>query len=522
MTQTAIPLEFETYMRNQIAVGQPTDMNEMIFAYIPDLDPGLPIDRNQGLPDPALWVFQQDMDQVGKLGPNALVHSVVIANDVAEFTFNAIYMHDKTTPLSCGMVVHTVDQTKLEGQAVTKSLMHQYLGAAEIANITIEVATWQIDYSARLMGMDEDHRLACLDNYGHTAYVDGYDVTRQPDPTRYLVSAGVVYIGGLRAVLADELLVSTNVYPNGIYVDVHRDGSPTSKWVNIVEIKVSPTPLTDYIDENGFQHYVARLAGLDNSGDVVDWRSFVVRASETQVQSRVVGNQNANVAGEDNHPVPSDTEYTYPAGQEIAAGWLAVTECKITKVGKELSGTGTYRRTIDGEFPDDYFGVKRLDNSQDKTGVSLAVETGNTNIDVDLLEAGPHMFPGSCEIEGIWPSVGDDESTKLYTHILAELEDTWPDGATVNYENLRKFRFITLFAKVTSGGAGLRGLSGVRVSTESLLKERSATLLTYTVQGSATDILLVAVNNVTETSLDVEVAQSGLFNGGFYGVYGEI
>ncbi|WP_428808504.1 phage tail protein [Vibrio lamellibrachiae] len=272
MTQTAIPLEFETYMRNQIAVGQPTDMNEMIFAYIPDLDPGVPIDRNQGLPDPALWVYQQDMDQVGKLGPNALVHSVVIANDVAEFTFNAIYMHDKTTPLSCGMVVHTVDQTKLEGQAVTKSLMHQYLGAAEIANITIDAATWQIDYSARLMGMDEDHRLACLDNYGHTAYVDGYDVTRQPDPTRYLVSAGVVYIGGLRAVLADELLVSTNVYPNGIYVDVHRDGSPTSKWVNIVEIKVSPTPLTDYIDENGFQHYVARLAGLDGAGDVVDWR----------------------------------------------------------------------------------------------------------------------------------------------------------------------------------------------------------------------------------------------------------
>ncbi len=251
MTQTALPLQFETYMRNQIAVGENPDMNEMVFAHIPNLDPGIPIDRTQGLPDPQYWVYQQSMDQVGKLGDNALVHSVVIANDVAEFTFNAIYMHDKSTPNSCGMVVHTTDQTKLVGQALTKSLMHQYLGAAEIANVTIDAATWQIDYSARLSGMDEEHRLACLDNYGHTAYVDGFDVTRQGDPTKYLVSPGVVYIGGLRAVLADELLLTITDYPNGIYVDVYRDGSPTSKWVNVVEVKVSAAPFVDYVDGQG-------------------------------------------------------------------------------------------------------------------------------------------------------------------------------------------------------------------------------------------------------------------------------
>ncbi|MFA0607275.1 phage tail protein [Vibrio amylolyticus] len=273
MTQTALPLEFETYMRNQVAVGEPTDMNEMVFAYIPDLDPGIPIDRTQGLPDPALWVYQQNMDQVGKLGDNALVHSVVIANDVAEFTFNAIYMHDKTTPKSCGMVVHTADQTKLLGQALTKSLMHQYLGAANIANITIDAATWQIDYSARLLGMDEERRLTCLDNYGHTAYVDGFDVERQGDPTKYKVTPGVVYIGGLRAVLADEQMLTITNYPNGIYVDVYRDGSPTSKWVNVVELKVSQTPLADYVDGSGKQHYVGRLAGLDAAGLVVDWRA---------------------------------------------------------------------------------------------------------------------------------------------------------------------------------------------------------------------------------------------------------
>ena len=34
MSQTAIPLEFERYLQNQISVGDAPDMNEMIFAHI--------------------------------------------------------------------------------------------------------------------------------------------------------------------------------------------------------------------------------------------------------------------------------------------------------------------------------------------------------------------------------------------------------------------------------------------------------------------------------------------------------
>ncbi|MBY8288607.1 phage tail protein, partial [Vibrio fluvialis] len=104
MSLTAIPLQFEKYLQNQISVGNGPDMNEMIFAYIPDLDLTQPIDRSQGLPDVSLWVHQQDIDQVGKLGDNALVYSVVIPGSVDAFTFNAIYLRDKNVPNSCGMV----------------------------------------------------------------------------------------------------------------------------------------------------------------------------------------------------------------------------------------------------------------------------------------------------------------------------------------------------------------------------------------------------------------------------------
>ncbi|CAK2193210.1 Phage tail protein [Vibrio crassostreae] len=272
MSQTAIPLEFERYLQNQISVGDAPDMNEMIFAHIPGLDPSQPINRENGLPDVSLWVHQQDIDQVGKLGDNALAYSVVIPGSVAEFTFNAIYLRDKNVPNSCGMVVHKAEETKENGMASTKSLVQAYDGAAQIVGITVDASTWQIDYQARLKGIEEDHRLACLDNYGHTAFVDGFDVSQQADPNKYKVTPGVVYVSGLRGVLTGEVLQTITTKPNGLYVDVVRQGTALSVWENKVTIAVSETELTDYVDGNGDQHYVAKLAGINADGSVVDWR----------------------------------------------------------------------------------------------------------------------------------------------------------------------------------------------------------------------------------------------------------
>ncbi|MFT6986227.1 MAG: hypothetical protein ACJAT7_002050 [Psychromonas sp.] len=272
MSQTAIPREFERYLQNKISVGQAPDMNEMIFAYIPGLDLGIEIDRDLGLPDIALWVHQQDIDQVGKLGNNALAYSVVIPGAVPAVTFNAIYLRDKNVPNSCGMVVHKVEETKEDGMASTKSLTQQYDGAAQMAGITIDAQTWQIDYQARLFGIEEDHRLTCLDNYGHTAFVNGFDVTQEADPTKYKITPGLVYLGGLRAVLENEVQQTITNKPNMLFVDVVREGTVLSKWYNLLTITLSETELVDYIDVNGMQHYVAKLATVNVAGAITDER----------------------------------------------------------------------------------------------------------------------------------------------------------------------------------------------------------------------------------------------------------
>ncbi len=312
MSQTAIPLEFERYLQNQISVGDAPDMNEMIFADIPGLEPSQSINRGFGVPDRSLWVHQQDIDQVGKLGDNALAYSVVIPGTVEEFTFNAIYLRDKNVPNSCGMAVHKAEETKENGMASTKSLVQAYDGAAQITGITVDASTWQIDYQARLKGIEEDHRLACLDNYGHTAFVDGFDVAQQADPNKYKVTSGVVYVGGLRGVLAQEVIQTVATKPNGLYVDVVRQGTALSVWENKVTIAVSETELTDYVDGNGDQHYVAKLAEINADGSVVDLR--------------VKGGLAEHVAGSDDpHPqylkantaqfLPYDPERKYSVGE---------------------------------------------------------------------------------------------------------------------------------------------------------------------------------------------------------------
>jgi hypothetical protein len=272
MTQTTIPAEFERYLQEKINIGGASDMNQMIFAYIPDLDLESGIDRGFGLPDVGLWVHQQDVDQAGKLGDDSIVYSVVVPSAVPEFTFNAIYLNDKNVANSCGMVVYKATETKENGMATTKSLVQHYSGAAIMAGITVDAATWQLDYQTRLFGIEDDHRLNCLDSYGHTAFIDGFTVTQQADPTKYAITPGLVYVGGLRGTLDTESIQTITTKPNGIYIDLHSEGTALSKWNNVLTITLSASALSDYVDATGNQHYVAKLATINADGSIRDLR----------------------------------------------------------------------------------------------------------------------------------------------------------------------------------------------------------------------------------------------------------
>jgi hypothetical protein len=315
MSQTAIPYQFERYLVDRIEAGFAPDMNEFVFAYLPSLDVDLAIDRSTGLPDERFIVHRQEVDQVARLDDNTIIYSVIVPSSFAEFTFNALYLHDKNTPNSCGMIVHKLDETKETNMTITKSVAQQYDGAAALANITIEPATWQIDFQARLIGMDEARRLDALEIYGHTAYISGFDVSLVSADI-YQVGAGVVHVGGLRAELKSATNIEVSSKPTGLYVDVVREGTVLSAWANTLTIKPSPSALTDYVDENGKAHYVTRLAGISTAGAIVDWRLF---------------GGNNELERQDNHASDSDIDGEVSAEKHIKLPqfWRAMSPSRL-------------------------------------------------------------------------------------------------------------------------------------------------------------------------------------------------
>lgn len=279
MTQAAITFEFESYMQQKIDDGEPISLNRFVLAYIPGLDINAPILREEGLPDPEYIVHEQTVDQVGKINNNALVYSIVMDSRVGDFQFNAMYLIDGTDR-STAVIVHKdteqkikTDETQgIQGNSLVKNIMMEYAGAAEMAMININAETWQIDYSARLKGMDEDAQEKNTDDHYHDSFIkNGFLTTESGVSDQYSVSPGVGYIGGLRVKTTEAINIFTSVKPTFIYAVANRQGTVTSKAANSVELKVSTSELADYT-QNGVDYFVAKIAEVKVDGSILDLR----------------------------------------------------------------------------------------------------------------------------------------------------------------------------------------------------------------------------------------------------------
>ncbi|EOY1422734.1 phage tail protein [Yersinia sp. Marseille-Q3913] len=262
---TAITRAFEHWQAQQILNNLPARPDTVIFAHIPGLDSNTEIDRDEGIPDAALIVHSEAVAQYGVINDSAVAYSVVLDTRVGDFSFNWIGLVDSASNTLC-MIVHNALQQKIataggvQGNNITRTFVMEFDGAAEASQITVTAQTWQIDFSARLGGIDEITRLANYDYYGHAAFfADGFSVSKEAD--KYRVNPGLAYIGGIRALLTDAVLLDAGEN-NTIYADVSLQGSVLGQFNAIIHIGVknNADDLSNYPDPNGFMHYVAPLA----------------------------------------------------------------------------------------------------------------------------------------------------------------------------------------------------------------------------------------------------------------------
>lgn len=274
MSQTTITLAFEQWKAQQGATGEPVLLDEFVFANVPGLDPDQPVDRNETLPPAEQIVHRQAVSRKGVVNDNAVVHSVVLGADVGDFSFNWIGLLNKASG-TLAMIVHAPLQQKLktaegqQGNVLTRSFLMEYNGAQAETGINTPAETWQIDFTARMAGMDERQRLENIDIFGAAAFFgDGYLVGKSGN--QFYVTKGTGYVAGLRATLAENLNITVTTRPVKVWLDVCWTGTLTSVWGVQSRITVADN-LADYV-QNGLQHYVFAVAGIDENGNITDLR----------------------------------------------------------------------------------------------------------------------------------------------------------------------------------------------------------------------------------------------------------
>jgi len=277
MSQTIITLAFEEYKAQQEALLQPVDLNEFVLANVPDQDPTLAIDREEGLPKESEIVFVHAVTQKGYVNGNAVVYSLTMDTEVGDFYFNWIGLRNKATGVIAAIShLPSISKSKTiigvqDGNAITRSIMMSYSNAKNLTGIHVDASTWQIDFTARLLGIDERERLANVDHYGLAAFLaEGFKVVKVGES--YQASAGVGYLGGLRCEQANAITLKDAVASSAIYLDASFQGELTSRWNTVHKFTVSQSLLKDYVDESGFTHYVTKIADIDAKGNVVDTR----------------------------------------------------------------------------------------------------------------------------------------------------------------------------------------------------------------------------------------------------------
>ncbi|WP_299002304.1 phage tail protein [uncultured Shewanella sp.] len=181
MSQLVITNSGIDYKNAVFAGDEVQNITHFVFAYIPELDPDLPIDPDSTI-DASHIVASHPIERVSKLNGNAVIMSTVLDYSVGDFTYNAYgVMATKTNGDEVLIaIVHTSSQTKTKtvgavtGNYSVKSIVWRGVSVAGELNVTLSTLPWQVSDSEFLRSDDFAAHLSHANP--HSQYVLNNDV----------------------------------------------------------------------------------------------------------------------------------------------------------------------------------------------------------------------------------------------------------------------------------------------------------------------------------------------------------
>jgi len=275
---SVITITGEQLFAAKAQANEQLDIDTFIFANVPNQDPTATINREEGIPTDNI-VHQQSVQQVGRINENVVVYSTVLDSVTGPFEFNWVGLYSSVNQKLVAINhVPTVTKTTTElgesGNTLNRNFGIEYSGIADLTNITVAPETWQLDFTARLSGMDKLTQQLATDMNGKDWFIeDGFKVVPRATVNTFSITPGVGYVSGLRIELEQEHILAVQTYPQFVYVDAWFDGTANSVWAPQVAFTVTNAEMDDYIDPTGIQHYVYKLAVINAADDVGDLRT---------------------------------------------------------------------------------------------------------------------------------------------------------------------------------------------------------------------------------------------------------
>ncbi|MBH0073772.1 phage tail protein [Pseudoalteromonas sp. NZS127] len=285
-----ITLAGEKLFATKAQANQQLDIDTFIFANVAGQDPAAAIDRNEGIPTSAI-VHQQNVQQTGRINDNVVVYSTVLDSVTGPFEFNWVGLYSSVNQTLVAIshvptVSKTITAPGSAGNTLNRNFGIEYSGIADLAGISVSPETWQLDFSARLNGMDELTRQLASDMNGKDWFIDdGFKVVPRSTANTFSVTPGVGYVSGLRVELKQEHILTLQTYPQFVYVDAYFDGNASSQWKPQVDFTVTSSEMDDYIDVNGVQHYVYKIAVISAADAAVDMRDSITEKQNSYTRN---------------------------------------------------------------------------------------------------------------------------------------------------------------------------------------------------------------------------------------------